>query len=44
MKDLTNMSGLSLSHWANSHLSSLFYTVMPLMTTVGQSANIFKKL
>ena len=34
MKDLTNMSGLSLTHWVSSHLSTLTYTVMPTMTTV----------
>ncbi len=34
MKDLANMSGLSLAHWVTTHLSTLFYTVMPLLTTV----------
>jgi hypothetical protein len=34
MKDLANMSGLSLAHWVTTHLSALFYTVMPLLTTV----------
>ncbi len=36
MKDLANMSGLSLAHWVTTHLSALFYTVMPLLTTVNR--------